>query len=326
VNFNFALDALNTVSAGCRIDRAEFDALTGSVERRNQFLFVHGADADEALRNTEILSAQMNSPLPLTKLFVSKKRAAENNAKWREFWDEKKITGAMLTVSGAAQTLGLKPQAFAPFEKFITADGDPVACDLREIYDPFIVSGGGVAVAHIIPENAVVPADTGVPLTVVSQQKIHRVLAREVFRNISVIMAALFALCLALLARLLRDWRRALLCFLPCWCGMAAFFVVLAVSGAECNLSGFFVFPMLLGLGVNYGVFMVRQRERGGTHPTRAVLATALTTLAGFGALLLAEHKVLFIMGLGAFTGVLTAMIVSVLILPPLLVCRSKTQ
>jgi predicted exporter len=190
---------------------------------------------------------------------------------------------------------------------------------LRKIYDPFIVSGGRVAMVSIVPENTAVPADSGVPALLVSQQKIHRTLVTKVFANIGVIMAVLFALSLALLARLLRNWRHALLCFVPCACGMAVFFIVLALTRAECNLFGFFIFPMLLGLGINYGIFIVRQQTHQETHPTRAVLATALTTLAGFGALIVAQHKVLFIMGLGAFVGVLTAMAASVLLLPPLL-------
>ncbi|MDR1145029.1 MAG: MMPL family transporter [Verrucomicrobiales bacterium] len=324
VKFNFQLDALNTVSAECRRDRAEFDQLTGSVQEKNAFLFVFGDNEDEAIRHTEKLSAQMPEPLPLTKLFVSPERAAENYQRWQEFWyrPESGIDYADLTmmrVGQEAKKHGLKPAAFAPFQKLLADGGDRAACDLRELYNPFIVSGSRVAMVSIIPENTAVPADRDVPTLLVSAANIHRVLAEQVFTHIGVIMAALFALCLALLARLLRNWRQALLCFVPCWCGMAAFFLVLALTRAECNLFGFFIFPMLLGLGINYGIFIVRQQTHRETHPTKAVLATALTTLVGFGTLMFAQHKVLFIMGLGAFTGVLTAMMVSVLLLPPLL-------
>ena len=329
VNFNFKLDALNTVSAECQRDREEFNQLTGSVQEKNAFLFVFGKTEDEAIRNSEILSATTIPPLTLTKLFVSPERAAENTQRWHEFWyrgsgiDYADLT--MMRVGHEAQKYGLKSAAFAPFQKLLTDGGDRAACDLRKIYNPFIVSDGRVAMVHIVPEgtgfitNAAVPAGRGVPTLLVSATKIHRVLVEQVFTRIGIIMAVLFALCFVLLARLLRNWRHALLCFVPCWCGMAAFFLVLALTRAECNLFGFFIFPMLLGLGINYGIFIVRQQTHRETHPSRAVLATALTTLAGFGTLMFAQHKVLFIMGLGSFTGVFTAMAVSVLLLPSLL-------
>jgi len=129
-----------------------------------------------------------------------------------------------------------------------------------------------------------------------------------------------------LLTIVLKNLRHALLCLLPGLCGIALFSIVLAVSRTECNLFGFFILPMLIGIGMNYGIFIVQQQiHHSETHPSKAVIATALSTLAGFGALIVAQHKVLFILGLGAFVGVLGAIAVSILILPALLKPKTRT-
>jgi hypothetical protein len=221
----------------------------------------------------------------------------------------------------------LKPSAFAPFFAFLRGETGNGELALEAIYDPLVkTQDGRFALFNILPEGAAIQEQSGIPTLLLSQNRIHQILYHHVTHLIAFILAALLAGSLLLLTRVLKNIRHALLCLLPGMCGIALFSIVLAASGIECNLFGFFILPMLIGIGMNYGIFMVQQQiQPRETHPSKAVIATALSTLAGFGALIVAQHKVLFILGLGAFVGVLGAIAVSILILPALLQPKVRT-
>lgn len=328
VRFNFRLEALNTVSERFERDRREFENLTGHLESKNQFLFVFGKTKDEALENLEKLARAVPGRLTLPSLFVSEKTAAANRERWRGFWSPERTGTLRETIAREAQNAGLKPSAFEPFFDFLNGGRAPEGPALETLYNPFVETPDGrAAVFNILPEGTPLPALDGVPSLGLSQAGIHEALKRHVTHRIALIVAALLAGAAALLAWRLGSFRHALFCLLPGLCGIALFFIVLAVSRAECNLFGFFILPMLIGLGINYGIFIVQQQAAGAdAHPTRAVVATSLSTLAGFGALVAAQHKVLFILGLGAFAGILGAIGTSVLLLPPLLRARKPSR
>jgi len=74
---------------------------------------------------------------------------------------------------------------------------------------------------------------------------------------------------------------------------------------------------LILGLGVDYGVFMVMRGEVDlGTE--KAVLVSGLTTLAGFGALALAAHPALHSIGVTVLLGIGGAVPAALLVIPAL--------
>ena len=327
IHFNFRLDALNTVSSAFDKDRQEFEHLTGNIEQKNQFLFVFGNTKEEALQNNARLAISNPGVLPLTSLFVSEKAAAANRQRWHEFWTPERTNRLQNLIENEARNAGLKPSAFAPFFAFLrgeTAGGEKLS--LEAIYDPFVkTQDGRFALFNILPEGVDIQEQSGIPALRLSQNRIQEIFQHHVTHNILFIMVALLAGSAVLLTIVLKNLRHALLCLLPGLCGIALFSIVLAVSRTECNLFGFFILPMLIGIGMNYGIFIVQQQiHHSETHPSKAVIATAFSTLAGFGALIVAQHKVLFILVLGAFVGVLGAIAVSILILPALLKPKAR--
>ena len=74
-----------------------------------------------------------------------------------------------------------------------------------------------------------------------------------------------------------------------------------------------------MGLSADYGIFMVCGRDADTTETTRrAVFVSGLTTLAGFGVLILARHPALHALGLTVFSGIAVAMLTAVFLLPGL--------
>jgi predicted RND superfamily exporter protein len=86
--------------------------------------------------------------------------------------------------------------------------------------------------------------------------------------------------------------------------------------------------PLLIALGIDYGIFIIFKGTKTHSllHPAKAVIIAALSTLIGFGSLMAAQHKVLFIIGFMVFTGILTSILVSVFILPPFLTAGKKEK
>jgi predicted RND superfamily exporter protein len=73
----------------------------------------------------------------------------------------------------------------------------------------------------------------------------------------------------------------------------------------------------VLALSVDYGVFMTARLGGAVSAETeRAVLLSGLTSLSGFGALLLARHPALFSLGLTVSLGLFAALISALVLLP----------
>ncbi len=97
----------------------------------------------------------------------------------------------------------------------------------------------------------------------------------------------------------------------------------LGLFGVELNLFNLFVFPMLIGISVDYGVHMVHCLREGGTAAevgatARAIGVAALTTVLGFGSLSLSHFPGLRSMGIVAVLGALSSALCAVLVLPAL--------
>ena len=118
-----------------------------------------------------------------------------------------------------------------------------------------------------------------------------------------------------------KNKRDTLLTFVPVAGAFSFTFLVFWISGVKVNLFVLAFLPLLTGLGVDYGLFQVI-KHRGGQnslYPQTALVAAALSTWVGFGVLALAQHPVLFIMGLSACLGIAGAGLSALFLLPPLL-------
>lgn len=104
-----------------------------------------------------------------------------------------------------------------------------------------------------------------------------------------------------------------------------AVFAGMWATGTALDPVNLIVTPLIFGIGVDYGVYIVaRARERGSVpeavcYAGRAVVVTALTTIAGFGFLGLSRYPALATMGLLAGFGLLLCLALSILLLPALL-------
>jgi len=139
--------------------------------------------------------------------------------------------------------------------------------------------------------------------------------------------AALYAL-VVILAVLWLDFRsitHSFLAALPLAVGMAQTLGLMGLVGIDLNPANLIGIPLILGIAVDYGVHIVHDfLERPGPYAISAstansVLVDALTTILGFGALMVASHRGLESLGRVLTLGVTTCTVTSLVFLPAVL-------
>ena len=139
----------------------------------------------------------------------------------------------------------------------------------------------------------------------------------------------LYAICVVsgLTFIMLRRVRETLLALLPLALGLVWTVGLMYVFDLKFNLGNVFGLPLILGAGAEYGLNIVMRyiegREHGGPLIARstimAVLVNGLTTIVGFGSLMLAHHRGIFGLGLLLTLGAVASVVAALIVLPVVL-------
>lgn len=321
--FSHGLDSLNSVSASFAQDKQLADQLFSANEQA--LLFALGPTADEALAQNEALSALLPAPLAVSGLFVSARTQQENQTRWNGFWSPERMARTRRLLQEKAQKNGFQAAAFEPFWQWLPRSLQGEKVDFSSWYNPLVrLDDGSYAVVNIVPDDpAYEQAAAKAQGVFVSVRRLQNQLTQAVKKE------ALWVASLACVFNLLAVWglfkrlKEALLCFIPVVLGGCVLFGVLALSGVQVNLFGLIFLPLLVGLGIDYAIFQLMKYRAGqaasAVYPVQALLAAGLSTLVGFGVLVLAQHAVLFMMGLCALIGIGGAVAAAVWVLPAFL-------
>jgi hopanoid biosynthesis associated RND transporter like protein HpnN len=127
-----------------------------------------------------------------------------------------------------------------------------------------------------------------------------------------------------------RKVSSVLLSLLPVGIGFLWMLGLMGLFGIPFNPANIMTLPLVVGIGVTNGIHILN-RFAEEQHPSilakstgKAVLVSGLTTIAGFGSLIAAEHRGIQSLGLIMSIGTATCMIVGLTFLPALLNLLSK--
>jgi predicted RND superfamily exporter protein len=164
----------------------------------------------------------------------------------------------------------------------------------------------------------------GAPVAIASrvllENELHRTLRRELIAFSVLSLVGNFVLLVATLGR----FSDAVVVLAPVVWAVVALLAGMGWTGIPLDPVNLIVPTLVLGLGVDFGAFLVTSaRERGGMPAAirstgRALLVTAFTTIAGFGFLGLSRYPALSGMGILAAAGLLLALVASILLVPAL--------
>ncbi|MCI0683103.1 MAG: MMPL family transporter [Gemmataceae bacterium] len=150
--------------------------------------------------------------------------------------------------------------------------------------------------------------------------------------------AGAYALAAMVLVLLLDfgSLKHTLVALLPLAMGMAAALGIMALCGVALNPANMIAFPLILGVGADNGVHVMHDyRDRRGvgryvlSYATgRGIMVAALTTVLGFGTLMISQHRGMASLGLALTLGVSACMLTALVFLPALLnvISRRRVQ
>jgi hopanoid biosynthesis associated RND transporter like protein HpnN len=180
------------------------------------------------------------------------------------------------------------------------------------------------ALKHFINQvQTVDPEATGKPFTTLE--------GLRAMKN-GFLMAALYA-SIAMILVLLVDFRSlkyTLLALAPLVMGIVATLGLMTMFGISFNPANMIAVPLILGVGADNGVHVLhdyRSRRRGIYNLSRAtgqgIMVAALTTILGFGTLMISNHRGIKSLGLALSLGVTCCMLTALVFLPALLRLKS---
>jgi len=309
--------------------------------RGRALIFSGTSDLQTALHSNEQIwqllgqhQAQSES-VSLAPLLASAQTQQERLVAWQALWLQQRDTTQQQVQLSAAK-YGFAADAFTPF--FNRLDQSPKQIDmallehwgLGGLLDNLLLKQGEeYQLLTLIPDQPELIKSLETELsdlpgvTLVSQTRFGRQLSAEISSDFNrfILFAALAVLALLLL--LFRRLSDVLLALLPVLTGLLVMFGGMAWLGLEMNLFNVVAAILIIGLGVDYGIFMVcHGQQPESLASSRAVLVSGLTTLVGFGALVLARHPAMYSIGLTVLLGISAAVPTAVLVIPAIRVKR----
>jgi predicted RND superfamily exporter protein len=144
-------------------------------------------------------------------------------------------------------------------------------------------------------------------------------------------MASVYAICgIIFLAFLMfRGALSTLLALVPLFVGSVWTLGMMALFGVQFNMANLLFVPLIIGIGIDNGVHIVHsfratEKYEGERLPlarstAKAISLAALTTIVGFGSLMISSHRGIYSLGLLVSLGVGSVLIASLATLPCLL-------
>jgi predicted exporter len=336
LRFNGDMRALNLVPADLRAAEVELQRAWGDL-RGKALVFAEGKSLEEALEKNDRLFAFLRDTVPegelvsLAPLVPSEETQRENRARWAGFWTRERLAGLQASLAEEGTALGFSDGAFEPFLARLRAPAQPVtleglaAAGLGEVVGSLVLRADGrVRVLTLVPDTPAVVALFDSPrcppgVHAVSQTRFGTEIGQAIGRDFTWYLAVTLVLVIALVVLVFRDAKKSLLALVPVVTGLVAMFGAMGLLGIEFNLFNIVATILIIGLCADYGIYMVCKVSEGAEHAAdRAVLVSGLTTLAGFGALVLARHPAMHSIGVTVLFGIGAAIPCALFVIPAL--------
>jgi len=317
IKTDFSLESLNSVSKQCLQDRKMFDEFVGYDTDTKSMLFVGGETKEEILS----LSNKISN-FDILNFIPSKEQKEQNLNRWKQFWNRERISELKKDINSFYEHYGIDTSIFNKFYNFLeTAQGpkDVKEFDITTMYNPFIKFKNKEYMIHFVDDGFTIPQEfkDNKNIVLLSQKELQHALSDKTIKTIFFVTLFILLLDFFLLTFSFKNIKLALVSFIPILVSVSTFIILSSVFSVKLNLFSLFCLPLIIGLSVDYVIFIVHQYTKSKTlYPSMAVVVAALSSLAGFGSLIFANHTVLFSMGFALSVGIIVSGFVSVYVMP----------
>ena len=306
------------------------------VNKTNPAVFVvQGNSLEEALKVNEKIYKQAKTVVgednfsSLAAIWPSKQTRKANIDRWKKFWKQGKEKKLRELISTYGSDYNFSEDAFSPFFDNLYActivEDEPKRIKIyKRLKKRFVMDKHNrLQVMSFFPDedkyiNTMSTISSHYPGTfLVSRKVLSRMLSKSVSSEI-ILLSGIAAIMIPLLTGLLlKDIRMTSLALIPVITGITAVMGIIQIFGLSLNAPSLIAAMVVLGLCIDYGIFMVYTCSHNLKTSTRmAVSLSAITTLIGAGVLLFANHPVLFSIGATIVSGVLFGYIASIIVIP----------
>jgi predicted RND superfamily exporter protein len=178
---------------------------------------------------------------------------------------------------------------------------------------------------HVEELLSVDPGMTGHAITnKVFTEMVHRGFAQ------AIILSSIAVFLLVLLD--LRSFRGLVLALVPVLIAMGWLNLVMFLAGLKYNYGNLMALPILIGSGVDYGAHLAHRANQEGSVTKaamttgKAIALSGLTTLIGFGSLIVGNHWGVRSLGLLLVMGISFSLIAALVVLPGMLRGRERGE
>lgn len=344
-DFNVNLSAMNTVSQATQAADAKMMAVWGDIFSKVYLMTEAPSITALQAKNDRLLAMMEADPSPRllsqaflpSMIFPGTERSAANRSAWRFFWTPPRIAALKQNLTAAGRQVGFTANAFDPFFTQLMATDDSLQQSgiPADYYSLMGIAAGRDADPWRQFANLVLPEAYpgeqfydryGQTALIFVPDLFSRQLGHLLFHTFMKLMALIAPAVVLLLLVFFWDWKLTATALSPVVFAMVCTLGTLSLLGRPLDIPAMMLSVIVLGMGIDYSLFMVRAYQRYGRadHPSfnlirSAVVMTAASTLIGFGVLATAKHALLNSTGVTAFFAIAYSAIGVFLILPPLL-------
>jgi predicted exporter len=158
----------------------------------------------------------------------------------------------------------------------------------------------------------------------VSQGRFRNIISKALIDNFTRYIILALIVIVVSVSILFRNLKKIILALMPVTTGLIFMLGAMGFMGIEFNLFNIVATILVIGLGVDLGIFMVCNLSEGYEHTANlGILLGGLTSFVGLGALTLAHHPAMSSIGITVLLG-LCGVIPSALFVIPSLYGRMK--
>lgn len=308
------------------------------------YLVTEGLNLNEVLQKNERLSIEMealkkNGTISkysgVSTLILSDSLQKAKIARWNSFWTAEKKAILLRNLVNAGSQLKFRPQAFEQFRELLNRDYEPLDSLSMQSFrtsflNDFITEKDGrvtvVTLAKVPAENKNALYEiysNSNDVTVLDKQYLTGKFVQIInddFNKIAWMSALLvFSVLLITYGRI----ELALVAFIPMVITWTWILGLMGFFGITFNIINIIISALIFGLGDDYSLFimdgLVQEHKTGKKNLSSfksSIVLSAITTIAGLGVLIFAEHPALRSIALVSIIGIASVAVISQVMIP----------
>ncbi|MGD9189943.1 MAG: MMPL family transporter, partial [Desulfobacteraceae bacterium] len=341
--FNVSLTTMNTVSRETQEAQRLMTTVWGGGLFSRIYLLTEGKTIQEVQNSGDNLLLDIEQDLHKgylasgfvgSMLFPGSGRSRKNFDAWRAFWTPSRQAQIREALeSGSA--LGFTTDAFAPFFNAVLSPHRQGPIAVPDKFFPLVgivehADGSFMQFSTLTPGPDYQPRHLNQRYASLARmfdpKYFSQQLGELLFSTFVKMLAVIGFSVTLLLFTFFLNVRLTLICLAPVLFALVCTLGSLKLIGHPLDIPALMLAIIVLGMGIDYALFLVRAYQRyGGTdHPAfgrirLAVVMASASTLIGFGVLCLAEHALLRSAGITSLLGIGYSLVGAFVLLPPLL-------